>query len=75
MLVVMAVRTLDLQVLHRGRNQDVFQASGEPADAAWLASQLRGWLELNRWKPARWDEFELVAFETKTWKRLARVRA
>jgi hypothetical protein len=75
MLAGMAVRTLDLEVMHRGRREDTFQVSGDAGDAGWLSGQLRGWLELKRWSEPRWGEFELIAREAGTWKQLAKVRA
>src|SRR6185437_13773881 len=39
-----AVMQLDLEVLHRNRHEDTFQAAGDPKDAAWLKKELRGWL-------------------------------
>jgi Holliday junction resolvase-like predicted endonuclease len=66
---------LDLEVLHKGRREDEFEAEGEPGDAAWLQSQLRRWLAANKWARGRWGEFELVAREAGKSKVQAKVRA
>ena len=68
------VAALDLEVLHRGRHEDAFQAAGDPHDPAWLQKQLRGWLAGRKWAESRWGEFELVARAAGEWKQLAKVR-
>lgn len=65
---------LDLEVLHRNRHEDTFQAAGDPEDAAWLKKELRGWLKLRKWHESRWGEFELVARKAGRWDTFARVR-
>lgn len=63
-------------MLRKGRREDEFQATGDPADPAWLQSQLYGWLKGKKWHPARWAEFELEARPTGEWATpLAKVRA
>ena len=52
---------LDLQILHRGRAEDRFDADGDPEDITWLAGKLEGWLQRNWWHENRWVEFEIVA--------------
>lgn len=52
---------LELQVLHHGRNEDRFQAFGDPEDIQWLAGKLEGWLQRERWHRNRWAEFEIVS--------------
>ncbi len=71
----MPSRPLDLEVVHRGRHEDTFQATGDLDNHQWLESELRGWLRANRWAPARWNEFELRVREVKGWTVLATVRA
>ena len=65
---------LDLEVLHRGRNLDTFQCTGDPRDAGWLQERLRDWLTGHKWHKSRWDEFEMVARRAGTWAKLATVR-
>jgi hypothetical protein len=71
----MAARPLDLEVLRKNRHEDTIQATGDPADAAWLQGRLREWLTGHKWQPSRWGEFELVARQAGKWKQLAKVRA
>ena len=71
----MAARPLDLEVLRRNRPEDTFQVIGDADDKAWLAGQLRGWLSSQKWDPALWREFELVARPAGEWKQLGKVRA
>jgi hypothetical protein len=66
---------LDLEIMHRGRREDRFQAAGNPKDAAWLAERLREWLAAHKWQQSRWGEFELIARPAGRGKQLARVRA
>jgi hypothetical protein len=66
---------LDLRVLRKGRREDEFQATGVPADSAWLKAQLQGWLKGNKWHENRWGEFELEARPAGEWVRpVAKVR-
>jgi hypothetical protein len=67
--------TLDLEVMRRNRHEDTFQATGNPGNADWLRSQLRGWLTGHRWHEGRWGEFELIARPAGHGKQLAKVRA
>jgi len=55
----MPSRPLDLEVVHRGRHEATFQATGDPSNHPWLENELRGWLRANRWHSARWNEFEM----------------
>ncbi len=66
---------LDLEVLHRSRHEDTFQAEGDPGDPAWLRRQLQGWLSGHKWHETRWREFELVARPAGRGGQLAKVRA
>lgn len=66
---------LDLEILHRRRHEDTFQADGDPRDPAWLRGQLRDWLSGHKWAEVRWREFELVARPAGRGKQLAKVRA
>lgn len=66
---------LDLEVLHRSRHEDTFQAEGDPADAGWLQARLREWLRARKWHGSRWGEFELIARPAGRGKQLAKVRA
>ena len=70
----MPARALDLSVLHGSRHMDTFQASGDPADPAWLQGQLRDWLTAKKWHASRWGEFELIARAAGRSKQLAKVR-
>ena len=66
---------LDLEVLHRGRHEDTFQAAGDAAEAGWLRERLQEWLAAHKWQRSRWGEFELVARPAGRGKQLAKVRA
>jgi hypothetical protein len=66
---------LDLEVLHRSRHEDTFQASGDPRNAGWLQGELTGWLAARKWHQSRWGEFELVARPAGKNKPVAKVRA
>ena len=66
---------LDLEVLHRSRHEDTFQASGDPGEAGWLRERLQEWLTARKWHRSRWGEFELVARPAGRGKQLAKVCA
>lgn len=66
---------LDLEVLHRNRHEDTFQASGDADDARWLELELAKWLTAHKWQRSRWGEFELVARPAGRGRQLAKVRA
>lgn len=70
----MTARALDLEVLHRGRPVDEFQAQGDPEDPVWLQGRLKGWLEARKWDSGRWGEFEIVARDAGKSKQLAKAR-
>jgi hypothetical protein len=63
-------------VLRRGKREDEFQATGDPADPAWLKGELVKWLKGEKWHEAKWGEFELEARPAGEWvSPLAKVRA
>jgi hypothetical protein len=66
---------LDLEVLHRSRLEDTFQASGDPREAGWLRERLQEWLTAHKWQRSRWGEFELIARPAGRGRQLAKVRA
>ena len=74
----MTTRTLDLEVLRRGRPEDMFTADGDPDGAefgTWLRDQLRAWLAGRKWGQSLWGQFEIVAREAGRMKPLAKARA
>ena len=66
---------LDLEVLHRNRHEDTFQATGDPREAGWLQGRLQEWLTAHKWQRSRWGEFELIARPAGRGRQLAKVRA
>ena len=52
---------LELQVLHKNRNEAGWDAIGDPRDPSWIQEQLHNWLSSNGWHKGRWSEFEMVA--------------
>ena len=67
-------RPLEVQIRRKGRKEDVLDVTADPADTIALRALLRDWLAGHGWAEGRWGEFELVAFDAGTWKRVAKVR-
>ena len=68
-------RPLEVQILRKGRKEDVLDVTADPADTIALRALLTDWLRGHGWAEGHWAEFELVAFDAGTWKRVAKVRA
>ncbi len=68
----MAARELQLQILRKGRREDVLTVTADPADTEALRRYLTGWLEGHKWAPGLWPQFELTTW---TGSRLVKVRA
>ena len=71
----MPKRDLELEILRKGRHEDAIDAFADPDSKSELRDYLTGWLEGHKWSRGRWDEFELIARDAGTWKKLAKVRA
>lgn len=71
----MPKRDLELEILRKGRHEDTIDAYGDPDDKSDMRGYLTGWLEGHKWSKSRWSEFELIARDAGTWKKLAKVRA
>ena len=70
----MPKRALDLEILRKGRREDVIEAEADPTNFSVLRDHLTGWLEGNGWDEGRWREFELAARHAGEGKVRARVR-
>jgi hypothetical protein len=71
----MAARPLEVHILRKGRKEDVLDVTADPADTIALRALLKDWLQGHGWAQGHWPDFELVAFDAGTWKRVAKVRA
>lgn len=56
----MPARPLDVEVRHKGRREERFSVSADPANPAELQGILRQWLAGHKWHPAKWDEFDML---------------
>ncbi len=70
----MAPKQLDIEIRRKGRKEDTLSVFADPGDTRTLRGYLLDWLASNKWAEARWGEFELIAFNAGTWKRVAKVR-
>ena len=70
----MPKRDLELEIRRGSQRQDVIDAYADPSDSGALREYLTNWLGANKWGRGLWDEFELVARDAGTWKRIAKVR-